>query len=223
MFFLADSHFGYIKTSLFISLCILRDLPQQKITRELCSGGDRAIFLCSHVLMEQFFDGTDQENSKTQGARGQIRKIQENKKEIMEERKRRDLCISGGSHTRVFASGWGCPRATTLVGPFVRRTHSYGNVPYNITRLEKKHCSSCPHKTLNTSNNTSDSIKCQVQPPQAIIILFIVSVEGERLENVQLAKVFTTASYRKCTLTNYLTCLPFHCLKFSQKFLFDTR
>jgi hypothetical protein len=88
--------------------------------------------------MERFFDGMDQENLKTQGARGQIRKIQENKKEIMEERKRRDLCISGGSHTRVFAIGWGCPRATTLVGPFVRRTHSYGNVPYNITRLEKK-------------------------------------------------------------------------------------
>ncbi len=37
-----------LKTSLFIPLCILRDLPQQKITRELCSGGDRAIFLCSH-------------------------------------------------------------------------------------------------------------------------------------------------------------------------------
>jgi hypothetical protein len=110
MSFLDD---GYIKTSLFISLCIFRDLPQQKITRELCSGGDRTIFLCSHVPMEQFFDRTDQENSKTQGGRGQIRKIQENKKEIMEERKRRDLCGGGGSHTRGF--GWGCPRATTLV------------------------------------------------------------------------------------------------------------
>jgi hypothetical protein len=56
MSFLDDGHFGYIKTSLFISLCILRDLPQQKITRELCSGGDCAIFLCSHVLMFSWND-----------------------------------------------------------------------------------------------------------------------------------------------------------------------
>jgi hypothetical protein len=32
---------------------------------------------------------------------------------------------------------------------------------------------------LHTSNNASDSIKSQVQLPQAIIILFIVFVEGE--------------------------------------------
>jgi len=37
------------KTSLFISLCILRDLLEQKILSELCSGGDPAIFLRSHV------------------------------------------------------------------------------------------------------------------------------------------------------------------------------
>jgi len=52
-----------LKTSLFISLCILWDLPQQKIPRELCNRGDPAIFLCSYVPMERFFDGTDQENS----------------------------------------------------------------------------------------------------------------------------------------------------------------
>jgi hypothetical protein len=51
-----------------------------------------------------------------------------------------------------------------------------------------------------------------------MIILFIVSVEGEWLENVQLAKVFTPASCRKCTLTNYLTYRSFDCIKFSQKF-----
>jgi hypothetical protein len=68
MSFLDDGHFGYIKTSLFISLCILRFLPQQKIIRELCSGGDHAIFLCSHVLMEQFL-------------MGRIRKIQKHKEE----------------------------------------------------------------------------------------------------------------------------------------------
>jgi len=55
----------------------------------------------------------------------------------MEERKRRGLCIHGGSHTGVFAIGWGCPHATTHVRPSIRRTHSYGNLPYNITRLEK--------------------------------------------------------------------------------------
>ncbi len=56
--------------SLFISLCILRDLPHQKIPRELCSGGEPTIFLCSHVPMERFFDGTNQENSKTKSRKG---------------------------------------------------------------------------------------------------------------------------------------------------------
>jgi hypothetical protein len=65
--------------------------------------------------------------------------------------------------------------------------------------------------------------KCQAQLLQTLIILFIVSVEGEWLENVQPAKVFTPVSCRICTLTNYLTCWPFDCLKFSQKILWDTR
>jgi len=51
-----------LKTSLFISLCILRDFPKQKIPRELCGGGDPANFLRSHVPMERFFDDMDQEN-----------------------------------------------------------------------------------------------------------------------------------------------------------------
>jgi hypothetical protein len=71
----------YVKTSLFISLCILRDLPQQKIPRELLQRGRSCYILCSHVPMERFFDGTDQENSKTQGGKGEIRKIQKNKNE----------------------------------------------------------------------------------------------------------------------------------------------
>jgi len=41
--------------------------------------------------MERCFDWTDQANSKTQGEMGQIRKVQKNKKERMEERKRRDF------------------------------------------------------------------------------------------------------------------------------------
>ncbi len=127
-----------VKTSLFISFCIFRDLPQQKIPRELYGGEDPTIFLCSHVPMERFFDGTDQENSETQEGKGQIRKIQEkqegknggkkkkrflgawrfprlcvlhrlgtlsgeklkkNKNERVEERKRRDFEVCGGSYT----------------------------------------------------------------------------------------------------------------------------
>jgi len=48
----------------------LRALSQQKIPRELGGVRHPAIFLCSHVPMERFFDGTDQENSKTKGGKG---------------------------------------------------------------------------------------------------------------------------------------------------------
>jgi hypothetical protein len=40
--------------------------------------------------MERFLDGMDQENSKPKGGKGQIRKFQKNKKERMEEKRRRD-------------------------------------------------------------------------------------------------------------------------------------
>jgi hypothetical protein len=74
-----------------------------------------------------------------------------------------------------------CPLVGDALGlPPLWRCHSYGNLPYNITRLEKKHCSSCPpHKSLHTSYNTRDSIKCPVQVLQTMIILLIVSVESE--------------------------------------------
>ncbi len=39
--------------------------------------------------MERFFDDMDQENFKTQGGKGHIRKIQKKKKERMEERKKK--------------------------------------------------------------------------------------------------------------------------------------
>jgi hypothetical protein len=67
-------------------------------------GAGPAIFLCSHVPMERFFDGMNQENSKTRG-KVQIRKILKNKKERMQERKRRDFYTRGGSHTHVFSIG----------------------------------------------------------------------------------------------------------------------
>jgi hypothetical protein len=60
--------------------------------------------------MERFFDGMDPKNSKTQGGKGQIKKIQKNKKERVEERKRRDFYVGGGSHTRVFSIDWEHPR-----------------------------------------------------------------------------------------------------------------
>jgi hypothetical protein len=46
MSFLDDGHFGYIKTSLFISLCIFRDLPSRRSPGTYA--GDGATFLCSH-------------------------------------------------------------------------------------------------------------------------------------------------------------------------------
>jgi hypothetical protein len=63
------------------------------------------------------------------------KKIQKNKKEKMEETKRRDfLYICRGSHTRrVFSISRERPWATTLSS----RTHSYGNIPYNTTTLIK--------------------------------------------------------------------------------------
>jgi hypothetical protein len=55
--------------------------------------------------MERFLDRRDQENSKTQGGKGQIRKNHKNK-EKMGERKRRD----------VFSIDWDCPFATLPSG-----------------------------------------------------------------------------------------------------------
>jgi hypothetical protein len=93
--------------------------------------------------MERFFDGMDQENSKPQGGKGQIRKIQKNKKERMEERKKkRDFYVRGGFHTHVFSISWECPGATALVRPSLRRTHSdVGTSPTTkVHELGKKQC-----------------------------------------------------------------------------------
>ncbi len=63
--------------------------PPAEDPRELCGGGDPPISLDFYVPMERFFDGMDQETSKAQG-KGQIRNFFLNKKERMEERKRKD-------------------------------------------------------------------------------------------------------------------------------------
>jgi len=81
---------------------------------ELCGGGDPTIFLRSHVPMIYFL-------------MGYFRKIQKN----MKERKRRDFFECEDSHTRVFSMGQECPQATPLVQCSLRRTHLYGNLPYN--------------------------------------------------------------------------------------------
>jgi hypothetical protein len=69
------------KQSHFISMCILRDLPQQKNPKVLCQGSPPN-FICFHVPMEIFLFC---ETGKKQG----------NKKRI--------LYIRGGSHTRAFS------------------------------------------------------------------------------------------------------------------------
>ncbi len=81
-----------VNTSLFISMCILRDLPQQKNTRPLCWGSSPN-FICSHIPMETFLC------------------YQTGKKQV---NKRTVVCIRGGFHTHVFSWGsgtaWGsCP------------------------------------------------------------------------------------------------------------------
>jgi hypothetical protein len=59
-----------IKTSLFISVHILRDLISlsRRSLGSYAVGGEIPLcfFLRSHVPMERFFDGMDQENSKDQ-------------------------------------------------------------------------------------------------------------------------------------------------------------
>jgi hypothetical protein len=63
----------YEKTSLLISLCIMRDLLQQKIPRDL---GKIPLYLYVPMFpWKDFFDEMDQENWKTQVGKGQITKI----------------------------------------------------------------------------------------------------------------------------------------------------
>jgi hypothetical protein len=108
-----------VKTSPLISFCIFRDLPQQKIPRELCGGGGPAIFLCSHIAMERFFDETDKENSETQGAKGQIRKIQ-----------KKQEGKNGGKKKKIFLGTWRFPYLCVL--------HRLGTLSGEIFQKNKK-------------------------------------------------------------------------------------
>jgi hypothetical protein len=62
-------------------------------------------FYAPMFLWKGFFDGMDQENSKTQGGKGQIRKFQKKQegKNGGKERKKRHFSIRGGLHTQVFS------------------------------------------------------------------------------------------------------------------------
>ncbi len=96
-----------LKTSVFISLCILRDLPLTEEHHGVMQWGEFP--LCSHVPMERFFDGTDQENLKTQGEKGQIRKIQkQTRRKEWRKEKEENFYIHGGSHTGVWRFPYWC-------------------------------------------------------------------------------------------------------------------
>jgi hypothetical protein len=87
--------------------------------------------------MESFFDGMDKENSKT-GGKGHIKKIEKKRKEGKSGgKKKRDFEGHGGSHTHVFSIGRECPWPIALVSMSLKRTHSYGNLPYNKFVLVK--------------------------------------------------------------------------------------
>ncbi len=83
-----------LKPSLFISLCILRELPQQKIPRASCGGGDPVslyfyipIFLWKDFLMGWIRKSQNQEERDTSGKLKETRK-----KEWRKEKKKRFLC-----------------------------------------------------------------------------------------------------------------------------------
>ncbi len=100
---------------LYIFVCILRDLPKQKIPRELCGGGDPTIFLRSHG---KIFQGDGSGKFKKQEGKNGGKK------------KKRFLQL-GGFHTCVFSIDLECPTSLS-------RTHSYGNLPYKIISLRYK-------------------------------------------------------------------------------------
>jgi hypothetical protein len=154
-----------INTSLYISLCILSDLTR----RSLGNYAVREIPLYFYVLMFPRSHGKIKEERDRSGNFNKTRR--------KEWRKEREEIFAYLEVPILVCS----PLVGDALGlPPLWRSHSYGNLPYNITRLEKKHCSSCPpHKSLHTSYNTSDSIKCPVQLLQTMIILFIVFVESE--------------------------------------------
>jgi hypothetical protein len=94
----------------------LRDLPELKSQVMIGSYAMSEILLCSHVPMERFFDGTDQENSKNT-RRKEWRKAKEENFLYAEVPILILVCFPSVG--------------TALMQPSLRRTRSYGNLPYN--------------------------------------------------------------------------------------------
>ncbi len=105
-----------VKTSLFISLCILRDLPQ----RQKCLGSyavpDVPLFLYGKIF---WWDRS-----------GKFKKI--GRKEWMKEKEEAFLHMWRFPYLCVLHLS-GMPQSTALVWLSLGRTHSYGNFPYNLS------------------------------------------------------------------------------------------
>ncbi len=126
-----------IKTSLFISPCILRDLPQA----EDPWGGMRrgracyiSTFPCSHGKMF-WWDGSGK-FKKHKEKRDRSGKLKKTRRKEWRKEKEEIFIVCGGSYTHVLFIVQDQPQATTIVQPSLRRTHLYGNLPYKKTTTQ---------------------------------------------------------------------------------------
>jgi hypothetical protein len=83
----------------------LRDLPQQKIPRELCGGGDPPIFLGFYVPMESFLMGWIRKLQKHKERDRPGKKFKQEGKNGGKKKKRlkKKKNVCGGSHTCLFS------------------------------------------------------------------------------------------------------------------------
>jgi hypothetical protein len=88
--------------------------------------------------MERVFDGMEQENSKHKEETDRLGKFKRTRSKEWSKEKEEVFNSSQPMwrfpYERVLHS-WEHPRATALIQPSLRRTHSYGNLAYNIISL----------------------------------------------------------------------------------------
>ncbi len=103
--------------SLFISLCMLRDLPQHAM-------GEIPSCYIPMFLWKDFLMGWIRkiQNHKEERDRSGKFKKTRRKEQRKEKKRKRHFYVRGGFHNHVFSISWECPGATTLVRPFLRRT-----------------------------------------------------------------------------------------------------